>query len=169
MKIPTDQYVVFRESQQYRQGWLWILLIFSSTISILPLLVLTVMGEMEIKEGLSALAAVSIILFLNIAAFYFTRFETVITKEGLYYRWWPFFPKYSFISVHEIATVQTKRWPYWKWGFVKNKEFGRCHTVDGDKGIQIVLKNGNKIYIGTQQLLSFNQAVLNIVDKKMRA
>lgn len=161
MKVvkPTGK-IIFREAQQFRQLWLWALLI-SGTV--LPLILIMVFSWRDPKLspletiGITALAA--LIPGINMVVFLVTKLETVVTNEGLFYRWRPYFSKYTMLSWQEIGSITTRRYPYLKYGYHTNREFGKVHNIDGDKGIQFELMNGKRIYIGTQKLAAFQHAV----------
>jgi hypothetical protein len=44
------------------------------------------------------------------------------------------------------------------WG-IQGKKYNKAYTISGKYGIQIVLKNGNKVLIGSQKPNSLAQAI----------
>jgi hypothetical protein len=144
----------FQEVQQFRQQWLWYLLISSSIISLLPLLVFMFAGEMPLIEGALALAIVLAVTLINIAAFYYIRLEIKITDEGIAYRWWPVFRKYSLINWDDIDHVTIRKYSRFQFGFHISRDYGRVHNVDGNMGFQVILRTGKKYFFGTQKKLS---------------
>jgi hypothetical protein len=154
MKVlkPTGK-ILFREVQQFRQLWLWAILISGALV---PLgIVLAVMLQDKKTDLWQKLLVIAIVLgsfAVNAIVFYIVRLETVVTDEGLFYRWWLFTKKYRMLVWREIATVTVRRYPSFSYGYHISREFGKVHNTNGDKGVQFVLMNGKKVYIGTQKL-----------------
>ena len=144
----------FNEVQQFRQGWLWYLLISSSLISLLPVIVITANGNMELTEGLMVIGLLLAITLINLAAFYYAQLETKISDEGISFRWWPFFKKFSMLKWDNIDHVKVAQFSAFKLGFHIDSKYGRVHNVEGKNGYQVVLKNGKKYFFGTQRKLS---------------
>ncbi|WP_153796964.1 hypothetical protein [Foetidibacter luteolus] len=153
MKEFNNEKILFRERQQFRQGWLWFLLVFSTITSVLLPTVL-MFNEGKVKDGLFAVGLVLFMGAVNMLLFYITSFETVVTVKGIYYRWMPFFRNYSFIDIQAIADIKLQKWTNTSWGYSKTKKWGKAHTVSGDRGVAIDMKDGRKYYIGSQQALS---------------
>lgn len=146
--------VHFQEVQHFRQSWLWYLLVSSSIISMIPLIVFTASGELPLAEGLGALGLVTVLMLLNVAAFYYTRLETKISSEGISFRWWPFFRKPSVLRWEEIDHVAMAQYKAFKVGYTVDKNLGKVHSVSGPHGFQVVLTNGKKYFFSTQKKLS---------------
>lgn len=156
---PTGK-TLFRETQQFRQLWLWALLISSAA---LPLVLTSVFAWRDPK--LSALESIGIMAIgvlvpgINLIIFRVTKLETVVTDEGLFYRWRPYFSKYTMLHWQEIDAVTIRRYPYLKYGYHTNREYGKVHNIDGNKGVQFELVNGKRLYIGTQKLTALQHAL----------
>ena len=150
----------FKEVQYFRQWWLWALMIFSMVTVVLLFLVL---GLKELQQGkpemLKALVVVAGLPLLNILAFYYACLETRITDEGIYYRWRPFFRKFSFISWSQVEEASIRKYSFMKFGCSWQKGYGKVHNVDGDKGIQLRLTNGKMIFIGSQRIAAVETAI----------
>lgn len=144
--------ILFREAQQFRQLWLWMLIIVSS---IVPLVFAGVLLSQDKKVSagqlLGILSLIGGISMINIILLYIVKFETIITDSGLYYRWIPFMKKYKEILWETIDTVTMKKYPYFQYGYHSRKGYGKVHNVDGKRGVQLVLTDGKQLYIGTQK------------------
>lgn len=123
-------------------------------ISIIPLLVFILKGETPLGEGLAVLGGVLLLNGINITAFYLATLETKISTEGISFRWWPFFRKFTNLSWHDVDYVQMRKYSALSFGYHITKEYGKVHNVDGMYGFQVVLNNGKKYFFGTQQRLS---------------
>ena len=146
--------IQFQEVQQFRQGWFWYLLISSSLLCLIPVIVFMASGQMEWKEGMLVTAMVLGITIINISAFYYARLETRIADDGISFRWWPFFRKFSVLRWEDIDQVNIAQCNAFKLGFHFDRKYGRVHNVDGKNGYQVILKNGKKYFFGTQRKLS---------------
>lgn len=144
----------FNERQKFRQPWLWFLMISGIVISIIPLLVFILKGEIPLGEGLLVIGGVLLLNLINIGAFYFATLETKISEDGIAYRWWPFFKKFTVLNWNQVEYVSMRKYSALKFGYHKHKEFGKVHNVDGTYGFHVVMNNGKKYFFGTQQRLS---------------
>jgi hypothetical protein len=156
---PTGK-ILFRETQQFRQAWLWALLISGSLI---PLVLVSVLLPQDKNIPLGSVVLVISLLVgtfsLNMAALYFTRLETVVTDQGLYFRWWPFTKKYNQLYWQEIGTITVKKYPFLHYGYSRRAEWGKIHFVDGNRGVHFELLNGKKVFIGSQKLTAFQYSL----------
>lgn len=123
-------------------------------ISVIPLLVFILKGEIPLGEGLAVIGGVLLLNLINIAAFYFATLETKISEDGIAFRWWPFFRKFTVLSWNDVEYVAIRKYSALKFGYHTSKEFGKVHNVDGNYGYQVVLNSGKKYFFGTQQRLS---------------
>lgn len=151
--------IQFSEVQQFRQSWLWFLLVSSSAVSIIPLLVLTIKGEIPPGDGLAGMGFVLCITGTNLVLFYVTKLEIKISDEGIAYRWWPFFRKFSVLKWDDIDYVMMQKYSAMSYGFHISRKYGRIHNVDGSNGYQVVLQSGKKYFFGTQKKLSAENAL----------
>lgn len=166
VKKPSGQ-VLFRETQQFRQLWLWVLLFFAGVIALLPVVILTrIPALQQTPLPVWLIPLVLSIQVINMACFYYAQLETVITTEGIYYRWSPWFKKFRFLPKNSIRHIQILKYPYLKFGYHKRKGFGYVHRVDGNKGFRITLADNKMFYVGTQKINTadsiFNKDYSNI-------
>lgn len=152
--------IAFKEKQQFRQAWLWTLLIFSAATSLILLLVLGLDDLRKGKPGvLNALGIVSVIHLINLSLFYYTCLETHVTDAGIFYRWRPFFRSYNIIAWSEIQEVVVRKYTLMSFGYHVSKEYGKVYNTDGGKGIQLILQNGKKVFIGSQRIAALESAI----------
>jgi hypothetical protein len=117
-------------------------------------------------QGLIIAFILVILLFvLVMLLFGFAKLITVIDKSGIAFKFQPFqlrysricwdqVEKYSVISYHPIRD-------FGGWG-IKSKKGITAFNVSGDKGLQIQLKSGKSIMIGTQKDVELNQFLGNL-------
>ena len=164
-KIKGD--ILFREEQQFRVRWLWVLLLVIVASSIVLTIALPATSREDEKARGLALAIIipleSILLYL----FYIVKLETVVSRAGVYFRWLPFFKRYRYIDKQELKETKAGRGPALAYGFHVVPGFGAVHNLGPGMGMQFTLKKGNRIFIGTHKLTEFQSAIDRMVlDKK---
>lgn len=103
--------------------------------------------------GLIILALLS--LFANI------KMVTQLREDGIYVRFFPFQPAYSKYEWKDIRDVYIREYnalyEYGGWGIrfglmgIKHGQGGKAYIISGNKGIQLEMKDGSKVLIGTQK------------------
>jgi hypothetical protein len=83
----------------------------------------------------------------------FTKLQIRLDKTALYLRFFPFHLSYKKIDFDTIATVYARTYQplgeFGGWG-IRWGASGRAYNVSGNRGVQLLLKNGKKILIGSQ-------------------
>ena len=148
----------YYESQRFRQ-W-WVLLILAVSLS-LPLIIgiieyfsqSAISGETTRREDLILFAGFAL---FGLFVFLSFRLETRINARGIHYRFFPVHLRFHTILWDEVAEVFVREYQpireYGGWGirFGLFNKTGKAYNVSGNRGIQIILKNGKKVLIGTQ-------------------
>ena len=117
-------------------------------------------------------STISITLFVTILIFLF-KLMTRVDENGIHYQFFPFHLKLKTISWSEIEKVYVRKYnaisEYGGWGlkggFFWKKSRGTAINVSGDIGIQLELKNGKKLLIGTNQEQQAKQVLFNYSTK----
>ncbi|MBO7316230.1 MAG: hypothetical protein J6U44_03590 [Paludibacteraceae bacterium] len=144
---------LFTEKQRFMQWWLWLIMI------------LVVASAFYYEEStLEMVVALLIPLFLFVL-----NLETEISQEGISVRFFPFHLKKNFFSWEEIEKISVREYSplleYGGWGIRRGKS-GGAYNVKGNIGLQLVLKNGKKILIGTQKAEELKQILAERENKK---
>lgn len=156
--------MIFKETQKFRQIWLWILLI---TTALFTTGIFGIGIYRQIFEGQkfgnnpmsdSGLIIVfTLVLLLNVAVlllFGLSKMTVVIDKTGLEYRFFPFHSSTHHIYWEMIENLKIIKYDpvkdYGGWGVKLNKH-GKAYTLSGNKGLLVYLKSGKRILIGTQK------------------
>ena len=155
----------FEEKQRFTQWWLWLILLAACCIPSIPLLM-----DLEAKaDQWMALLAMSILLFMVVGLLLLLQLKTKIDEVGVHYRFVPFHLKQNSILWQDIKSAQVRKYEplkeYGGWGIKGYSKKNRAYNVKGNIGLQLVLKNGNKILLGTQKEEEIKQ-FLN--SKKMK-
>lgn len=143
----------FSESQKFRQWWLWVILV----VSIASATSLICYAKVQNKDDMPAFAVVAGVLvpLLIIALFLFANLQTAIDDIGVSVRFPPFRFKSKVIPWDEIANAWVRKYnpigEFGGWGARYTFSRGTAYNVSGNMGLQLVLKDGKKMLIGSQQ------------------
>lgn len=148
---------VFKEEQRFTQSWLIVLLGISIIVPI-------VMITKEYLEENSSMTTIEFLLtlgaiFISAVFIFFFKLTTRIDEIGIHYQFFPFHLSLRTIEWNKIEKAYIRNYDpigeYGGWGLkggaLWNKKAGTAINVSGSIGIQLVLKNGKKILIGTQK------------------
>lgn len=144
---------LFKETQKVKQAWVIVLMLSLTIFSILNF----------VKMPLSfASIAPLVIIFLGNLFLISLKLTTLINKEGIYFQLFPLHFKIQYVNWSDIATIEVRKYKpmkeYGGWGYRYSFNNGKAYNISGNMGLQLVLKNGDKILIGTQkkeELLAF--------------
>lgn len=154
---------IFKEHQKFTQTWLIMVMILLSILPTATYLTQYLEGEMPLGEFL----LVQSLVILVMGFIFIIKLKTKIDKEGIKYQFFPFHFSYRAIYWKDIEKVYVRKYnailEYGGWGlkggFFSNKKNGLAYNVSGNIGIQIHLKNGKRILIGTKQKTNAKQAI----------
>ena len=147
----------FEESQKFNQVWLWVLLIAISIWVLVqfPLALLRSSGEEPVSTHsvIMFLISLAFVMGLN-AMMYFAKLKTKISDEEISILFRPFINKpkrFKWESIKEAYVRKYKPiWEYGGWG-IRYRWSGRAYNTSGNMGLQLIMKSGKKILIGTHK------------------
>lgn len=164
---------IFKEEQRFTQTWIILLLVISGTIPSIIILS-TYMKDGSQVTLTEVILTISITLLVSMLIFVF-KLYTRIDENGIHYKFFPIHLKYKTITWHEILNAHIRKYDaiseYGGWGikggFFWRKSKGTAVNVSGNIGIQLELKNGTKLLIGTNQKEQAKQ-VLHSYSSKIK-
>ena len=148
---------VFVEEQRFNQWWLYLLLAIPLISLVTPFIYNFddyVNGDKETLMGITislVTVLIAILLILSI------RLRTKIDENGIYYQFYPINFNEKFISWSDISKCYVRKYKplieYGGWGYRSGigRRRGRALNIRGNQGIQLELKNGKKLLLGTQK------------------
>ena len=151
----------YYEIQQFRQVWVWTILLIVFLALIIPIFL----------GGIGILLSLILVSFSFGLIFLFWRMAliTTIIDDGINIIFIPF--KNFIIPFNKIKEYHIRQYrpiiEYGGWGIrvkLKGLRYGKAYTVSGTTGLQITLYNGKEILVGTQN----PDALLQSLDEKMR-
>lgn len=156
---------VFKEEQRFTQKWLVVLLVASGLYSI------TMITNSFLKNDMTLLEYCIITsVFIGASGMIFLfKLKTRIDETGIHYRFIPFHFSTKTILWKDIEKCYTRNYnaliEYGGWGIksniFSNKKRGVAYNIKGNIGIQLELKNGKKILIGTQLKHQIDKVILS--------
>lgn len=162
---------VFKEEQRFIQSWI----IVPIGISVLILLGIIINEYTEHESNMKPLEFAGIIglILTCIIPVFIIKLTTKIDEVGIHYQFSPIHLSLRTISWLEIKKATIRNYDpiseYGGWGLKGgafwNKKKGIAINVFGNIGIQLELKNGKKILIGTQNKTEAQEVLSNYESK----
>ena len=100
--------------------------------------------------------------------FMLLKLETEVRPDGLYVRYFPFHIHFRKFSPEDLSEYYARQYKpireYGGWG-IRCGLFGKgkAYNASGNKGVQLVFKNGKKLLIGSQRAQELEQAIRSII------
>ena len=147
----------FTETQRFRQLWIWALLTGLLVLFIWAFVQQIILG---IPWGNNPASDTGLILFCLIplgivVLFLIARLETRIDRMGISYRFLPFHRKWRLIEWSTVGRAYIRKYnsiaEFGGWGIRFGLKGGKAYNVSGNHGLQLELKNGKKLLIGTRK------------------
>lgn len=153
-----DNEILFSERQKFKQWWLWLILLGCNGLFLFGIFK-QVMGGQQLGDkpmnDLGLLIAIGITIILTIY-FVIIRLDTIIKKDGIYVRFFPFHLKFKHYTWDKLTKSFVRKYSplseYGGWGlrlglFGK----GRAYNVSGNNGLQLEFIDNKKLLIGTNK------------------
>nr|WP_294870247.1 DUF6141 family protein [uncultured Pedobacter sp.] len=154
----SNNETLFSEKQRFGQKWIWAILIGANLIFFYGVFYQVFQRKSFDDNSMSnmQLLIASGLMLLFTLAVLTLKLETYIKKDGIYVRFFPFhltLKKYSWDNIQRFSVRQYDPiTEYGGWGFRFGfLTKGMAFNVSGNKGIQLVLKNGSRLLIGTNK------------------
>ena len=162
---------VFKEQQRFTQLWVIVLIIISVLVPLLIMLSYYLKEDSSIAPS-ELYSTLGITVLVSMLIFMF-KLNTRIDENGVHYQFFPFHFKLKTIPWKAIDKAYIRKYnaisEYGGWGlkggFFWKKSKGTAINVSGDIGIQLELKNGKKLLIGTNQEQQAKQVLQNYISK----
>ena len=166
----------FYEKQHQKIWWIWLLLLAINVYLIVGA-VLQLQAEKSIGVHPSdsfALIIVCIAMLLISILVLTSSLTLCIDEKGIYVKYFPFHLKFRFFDWNNIHAAYIRRYnpilEFGGWGYRDSKfhlmqairRKGIAYTVSGNIGLQLELKNGKKILIGTRSGQQIEEVLRNL-------
>ncbi|MEM6771386.1 MAG: hypothetical protein AAF597_12460, partial [Bacteroidota bacterium] len=135
------------ERQKFNQWWLWLLLFVTLGFTFFPLVQAVLAGAFSASLLVGPAVVAAVMIFIATL-----ELRTTITQDGIEVKFWPIITKRIFRSEIEGAAVRkySPLGDYGGWGYRISLN-GTAINMQGNQGMLLALKDGQKLMIGTQQ------------------
>jgi hypothetical protein len=141
--------ILFSETQRFTQWWIWGLLLGSSAI-----VLVTIYQQVSTDAVSSSLWLALAVTLLALGLFLSMRLETQLHREGIRVRLFPLHLRHREIPWSAIEKAYLRTYSpireFGGWGLRFGPK-GKAYNVSGNQGLQLELRNGKKLLIGTQK------------------
>lgn len=148
--------IFFSERQRFKQIWLWIILLGINGFFIFGLIKQVILEKQFGDKPMSDIGlfiVTTLTLFLSFL-FFNLRLETKIKTDGIYVRFFPFQLNFKHYPWDRLNQSFVRKYnpigEYGGWG-LRGLGKNKALNVSGDKGIQLITKDGSKLLIGTNK------------------
>lgn len=169
-KTYNNPSILFEETQQFRQSWVWILVLPISVFGVVLFLFIMYsqfilgkpVGNHPIpNKTMLWFAPLMLIVFLSIPILlYYMKLIVQVDFHALHVHFFPLLKKNILIS--EIAEWKAREYKplleYGGWG-VRWGPSGKAYNVSGTCGVQLKFSNGKRLLIGSQRAEELEAAI----------
>ncbi len=172
--------LLFSEEQHYTLWWvvvIWILALFAVLV---PFLYgIDTQGVLNKSLGENSLNTEGWLItgiFLGFPILFIVlvmaqiRLKTKITTDGIWIAYPPKFKKWKMISPEEIKNYEIKTVRiirlYGGYGILFRRKYGKAYILSGNTGLQLYLKNGGKLLIGTNKKQAIQYAMEKLIKRE---
>ena len=144
---------IFKEEQRFTQTWLIVIIVISL---IVPLAI--ILKEIDKLSTSEIIISIGTIILASGLIFLF-KLTTRIDEKGIHYKFFPFHLKFKTVFWNDIENAYIRTYnaisEYGGWGIrggtLWYKAKGKAINISGNIGIQLELKDGKKLLIGTNK------------------
>lgn len=167
---------VFNEIQKFDQWWMKLIYIGLIAMPLYSIYTWNISNEAVGNVGPEDTNGQLILIICTVpilVLFYIFKLRTEIDEIGVHYQFLPFHLSKQTLRWAEIEKCYVRTYSpireYGGWGFRTSfGKKGKAYNIRGNKGIQIELKSGNKILIGTQRDADAEQVIHRNLKKNER-
>lgn len=166
--------MLFSERQRFTQWWMWLLLLGAVAPLWYGVYRQVVQGRPwgTNPAGDAALVGIWLIAGVGLPVFFAAmHLRTEVHADRICIRFFPLHLRYRCWSYEEIQSIDVREYSplreYGGWGIRRGVK-GWAYNVRGRIGVQLVLKSGKRILIGTQEPDAFLAAVQAAVSPEGR-
>lgn len=171
--MTSDNDILFSEKQQFRQWWIWLLLVGLNAPFAAGVIKQIGLGQPFSDDPMTntQLICATITVALLTIFIFSIRLETQIRPDGIYVQFYPFHFKYRYYSWSSLRKSYVRQYSplgeYGGWGLrLGGFGNGKAFNISGNKGLQLEFTTGEKLLIGTNKPEELNSVLLSIGQLK---
>lgn len=165
--------ILFSERQKFNQWWLWLILLGVNGLLGFGLVKQVIGGQQFGDNPMSNSGLIITVGLMTTLTLFFVAFklETIIKKDGIYVRFFPYHLTYKHYPWDKITKSFVRQYSplaeYGGWG-VRFGAFGKgmAYNISGDKGLQLEFTDKQKLLIGTNKPEELNEVLSKIGQLK---
>ena len=144
---------IFKEEQRFTQTWLIVIIVIKLIVTLAIIL-----KEIDKLSASEIIISIGTIILASGLIFLF-KLSTRIDEKGIHYKFFPFHLKFKTVVWNDIENAYIRTYDaiseYGGWGVrggaLWYKAKGKAINISGNIGIQLKLKDGKKLLIGTNK------------------
>ncbi len=171
--------LIYKEIQKFGQPWMWLIFVPATAGSMIffffginrQLVQGEPFGDNPMSDtGLLVTAILITLLMIGLTALFYTmKLVVEIRSDGIHFRFPPMIMKFRKIGREEIDRAEVREYKpikeYGGWGIkMVSKKYGTAYNVRGKTGLQLYLRNGNRILFGTQRKAAIGDAAARMMN-----
>jgi hypothetical protein len=155
---------LYREEQRFRQWWLWSLVVVVAALVWWVFVEQVILGHRVGENPLPDWGAWLLMALIGVGLpllFLSTKLVTEVTADQLVIRYRPMTRRNIPLAEIEQATARTYRpvSEYGGWGVKGWSRRNIAYNVSGNRGVQLVLKDGRRVLVGSQRAEELAQVI----------
>jgi len=166
--------ILFSEKQNFRKWWLWAVL-----LAVVCIFIYGIYKQLVLKQPFgdnpasdTVLLSSCLILLLVILLFLLAELETEINDTEVAYKFFPFVLRKVKVSWSNVEKAFIRKYSavteYGGWGYrIGLFGHGRALNISGDMGLQLILKSGKKLLIGTRRPDDVEKAIHKLREMRI--
>jgi hypothetical protein len=115
-----------------------------------------------------SLTILGVILTMLAVLFWLLKLETEVRTDGLYVRFFPFHIQFRKFTAEDLSEHYARTYrpilEYGGWGIRCGWRGGKAYNVSGNQGVQLVLKGGKRLLIGSQKAEELADAISSLTE-----
>lgn len=159
------QQILFREKQNFRQIWLWVVLLGVASIFWAGFVSQVLLGNSFGNKPASDVQLVVLFLLIGLGFplfFYRMTMTTVVQPGELQVRFWPFILRPERIPLHTLRNYERITYKpirdYGGWGIRWGMK-GKAYNMSGNEGVLLHFYNQESLLIGSQKAGELFEAI----------
>jgi hypothetical protein len=163
--------VIFREVQKFASCLRWVV---APSMAVAVVFGMFALRQESLQPPprttqIVALIILGILLPIAIAVlFSLLKLETEVRTDGLYIRFFPFHINFKTFTAEDLSEHYARTYrpilEYGGWGIRCGWRGGRAYNVSGNQGVQLVLKDGKRLLIGSQRADELAEALSTLTQ-----
>lgn len=163
----------FSEIQKFTQKWIWAFLIGGLFVSFFVAFDYWKNDDSASNDGLYFVIGTIALAVLTFVFFISLQLETIMDSKGLCIKFSPLHRRFRYFAWQEIEKIYIRKYDaiseFGGWGIrIKPFKKSRAYNVRGSVGLQLELKSGHKILIGTSDPERMQKSLDHFLPERLK-